>query len=75
MAEACYKRYGEGKEDEGTIFIAELQERQDLDAMESKVRAATSPALWRYRREFSLEDFRMELKGAPSPIYPASTAC
>ncbi len=60
--EASYKRFGEGKEDEGTIFIAELQERYELDGMDVKTRASTSPALWRFRREFSLEDFRMELK-------------
>jgi hypothetical protein len=60
--EASYKKYSEGKDDEGTIFIAELQERYELDGMDTKMRASTSPALWRYRREFSLEDFRMELK-------------
>jgi hypothetical protein len=105
QVEAAYKRFSDGKEDEGSVFIAELMERYDLvrmlllitliaacicvfgpcsgataavllvamrlmcarvrvlaqDAMEAKARALASPALWRFRSRFSLQDFRMEM--------------
>lgn len=58
--ETAYKNYGP-KESESSVFVAELLERGDYDAMEVAVRAQTLPALWRFRRPFSLEDFTLAL--------------
>lgn len=56
------KRFSDGKKDEESgIFIAELLERYDLEAIDLSIRQSSAPAIWRYRRPWSLQDFRMEL--------------
>lgn len=59
LAEA-YKLYGP-KENESSVFVNELLEKEDFDGLAPVVRSQLLPALWRYRPAFSLEDFTMEL--------------
>lgn len=64
--EKAYAEFGGSEEDEAGAFVSELQEKISLDDMSQSMRAKTSPALWRYRKPFSLQDFRMELNLSPA---------
>ena len=59
--EVIYAQYSPDEDDEGSVFVSELQERVDVSFMTPTERAELAPALWRFRRPFSLQDFSMEL--------------
>jgi len=59
--ESAKTMFSTDENDEGSVFMAELQEKVDVRSMNAKMRASLCPALWRYRAPFSLEDFTMEL--------------
>jgi len=74
--ENAAKEFGSKGDEEGSIFVAELLEQSDLATMEGAVRKEAWPALWRYRRPFSLEDFTMELNlnAENAKAYPVLSA-
>ncbi len=51
--------------DEQSVFQAELMETFDVRKMDALERARSCPALWSYRRPFSLSDFTLELSLNP----------
>eukprot|EP01006_Ploeotia_vitrea_P051306 TRINITY_DN67549_c12_g1_i1.p2 TRINITY_DN67549_c12_g1~~TRINITY_DN67549_c12_g1_i1.p2 ORF type:complete len:642 (+),score=400.22 TRINITY_DN67549_c12_g1_i1:28-1926(+) len=66
--EAAYAKYSTSDEDEASVFVAEMLEQYDVTTMDRALRLATAPALWVYRRPFSLPEFRMELNLAPKAV-------
>lgn len=54
---AASARLTEGEGDAGGAFTAELLESFDVSALSVQQRKETMPALWRFRRQFSLEHF------------------
>lgn len=59
-------RLTEGEGDVGGAFTAELLEAFDVTALSTQQRAETMPALWRYRRQFTLEHFISSLNMTPA---------
>jgi len=55
--DAIQARFSNNKDDDDGVFTAELQERNDIEGLRVDAREASSPALWRYRRPFSYQDF------------------
>jgi hypothetical protein len=54
--------FGSGNaDDDGAAFVAELREKYSDDEMDTKRRSEISPALWRFRRRFALQDFTIDL--------------
>ena len=52
-------------DDDSALFTAELAEKYDVDGLDIAARKAQVPLLWRFRRPFSLGDFKSELKRDP----------
>jgi hypothetical protein len=55
--EAAQKRFSNSSDDDDGVFVAELLERNDIEGMRLDIREECCPALFRYRRPFSYQDF------------------
>eukprot|EP00463_Aulacantha_scolymantha_P003587 TRINITY_DN4461_c0_g1_i1.p1 TRINITY_DN4461_c0_g1~~TRINITY_DN4461_c0_g1_i1.p1 ORF type:complete len:123 (-),score=24.33 TRINITY_DN4461_c0_g1_i1:52-420(-) len=61
MVDESIKMFGqEKKNDDENLFKTELVMTCNVNEMSAEVRKEICPALWSYRRPFSLEDFTME---------------
>ena len=67
LAERLEKAFAQfsSSDDDSALFTAELAEKYDVDGLDIAARKAQVPLLWRFRRPFSLGDFKSELKRDP----------
>jgi hypothetical protein len=50
----------DGDVDDGAAFISELKEKYSIASLSAERRVELCPALWHYRKPFSLQDFILE---------------